>query len=163
MVSPRTSYPPLLWNASPSVPVGLYLFVLKAPVPGELAVIRLPDTVRTLAAVHGYLAPAALLVKPVAASPGDIVCRHRATVTINGRAVAQARTADEAGRLLPGWSGCITLVPEQVFVLSAEPGSFDGRYFGPLDRVHVLGSAHAVWVTKVDGHPTVPLRQRSPP
>jgi type IV secretory pathway protease TraF len=67
-------------------------------------------------------------------------------VTINGRIVAHAKTLDAAGRPLPAWSGCFRLRPRDIFVLSADPDSFDSRYMGPIDRVHVLGLAQPAWV-----------------
>jgi conjugative transfer signal peptidase TraF len=145
------------------VPVGLYWIASAAPATGELAVIRLPDPLRTLAAARGYLGRTALLIKPVAAGMGDLVCRHGATVAINGRAVAQASTADRLGRPLPQWSGCISLAAGQVFVLSPAPDSFDSRYFGPLDRSHVVGQARRVWVGHPDLSQAAPPRQRGPP
>jgi conjugative transfer signal peptidase TraF len=147
LASPRTSLPTLLWNASPSVPLGLYRLVARTPAAGELAVIRLPDRTRALAIERGYLAGRALVIKPVAAGPGDVVCRHAAMVTVNGHAVAWAHRADGAGRVLPRWTGCLTLTASQVFVLSAAPGSFDSRYFGPVERVHVLGVGQPIWTT----------------
>jgi conjugative transfer signal peptidase TraF len=162
IAGPRTSHPRLLWNTSPSVPVGLYWIASAAPTTGELAVIRLPDALRALAATRGYLGETAYLVKPVAAGTGDLICRHGATLTINGQAAAQARTADARGRPLPRWSGCITLAAGQVLILSAAPGSFDGRYFGPIDTGHVVGVTHAVWVNRQGGTGTPP-RQRGPP
>jgi conjugative transfer signal peptidase TraF len=143
------------------VPVGLYWVVSAAPGNGELAIIRLPDKLRTLAAIRGYLAAAALLIKPVTATMGDLVCRHGATVTINGRAAAHASTADGLGRPLPHWTGCITLAAGQVFLLSTAPDSFDSRYFGPVDSAHVLGAAHPIW-SKQPGGSGAP-RQRGPP
>jgi type IV secretory pathway protease TraF len=113
---------------------------------GALAVIRLPEPLRILAETRGYLRKGALLIKPVAAGAGDTVCRHGSLVTINGRVVAHARTLDGVGRPLPAWSGCFRLAPDQIFVLSADPDSFDSRYMGPIDRVHVLGLAQPVWV-----------------
>jgi type IV secretory pathway protease TraF len=77
---------------------------------------------------------------------GDVVCRHGATVTINGQLAANASTADHRGRQLPHWSGCIRLTAGQIFVLAAVPDSFDGRYLGPIDRSHVHGAARPVWV-----------------
>jgi conjugative transfer signal peptidase TraF len=162
MAGPRANHPRLLWNTSPSVPVGLYWIAPAAPTTGELAVIRLPDALGALAAARGYLRETALLIKPVAAGMGDVVCRHGATVTINGQAAAHARTADARGRPLPHWSGCISLAPRQILVLSAAPDSFDGRYFGPIDRSDVVGAAHPVWVNQHDG-PRTPPRQRGPP
>jgi conjugative transfer signal peptidase TraF len=143
------------------VPVGLYWVATASPAKGELAVIRLPNVLRTLAAVRGYLAATALLIKPVTATMGDFVCRHGATVTINGLAAAHASAADGLGRPLPRWTGCITLTAGQVFLLSSAPDSFDSRYFGPIDRAHVLGAAHPIWLRQHDG-PSEP-RQRGPP
>jgi conjugative transfer signal peptidase TraF len=162
ITGPRTSHPRLLWNTSPSVPVGFYWIVSAAPTTGEFAVIRLPDALRALAAARGYLGETAYLIKPVAAGTADLVCRHAATLSINGQAVAQARTADARGRPLPRWTGCITLAAGQVLVLSSAPDSFDSRYFGPVDSRHVLGAARPVWVNPHDD-PGTPPRQRGPP
>jgi type IV secretory pathway protease TraF len=101
---------------------------------------------RILAETRGYLRKGALLIKPVAAGAGDTVCRHGQLVTINGRIVAHSRTLDAVGRPLPAWSGCFRLARNDIFVLSADPDSFDSRYLGPIDRAHVLGLALPVWV-----------------
>jgi conjugative transfer signal peptidase TraF len=143
------------------VPIGLYWVATAAPGKGDLAVIRLPNGLRTLAAVRGYLAATAPLIKPVTATMGDLVCRHGATVTINGHAAAHASTADGFGRPLPHWTGCITLAAGQVFLLSTAPDSFDSRYFGPIGSARVLGAAHPIWVKQHDGSGAP--RQRGPP
>jgi conjugative transfer signal peptidase TraF len=143
---PKTGTPVLLWNASPSVAIGLYRLTTRPPLTGALAVIRLPEPLRILAETRGYLRKGALLIKPVAAGAGDTVCRHGPLVTINGRIVAHARTLDAVGRPLPAWSGCFRLARNDIFVLSADPDSFDSRYLGPIDRAHVLGLALPVWV-----------------
>src|SRR3546814_9782387 len=41
---------------------------------------------------------------------------------------------DRRQRLLPRWHGCRYLTTSEVFVLSTVPGSFDSRYFGPVER-----------------------------
>jgi conjugative transfer signal peptidase TraF len=143
------------------VPVGLYWIATAEPGKGEVAVIRLPNALRTLAAARGYLAATALLIKPVAAIMGDLVCRHGATVTINGQAAAHASTADGLGRPLPHWTGCITLTAGKVFLLSTAPDSFDSRYFGPIDSARVLGAAHPIWPRQHGGSGAP--RQRGPP
>jgi type IV secretory pathway protease TraF len=101
---------------------------------------------RILADTRGYLRKGALLIKPVAAAAGDTVCRHGALVAINGRVVARASTLDAARRSLPTWSGCFRLAADQIFVLSADPDSFDSRYLGPIDRAHIVGIAQPAWV-----------------
>ena len=111
----------------------------------QLAVIRLPDTARALADARGYLPRQALLIKPVAAVPGDNVCRHGSFVTINGRPRAMAHTRDGQRRFLPRWHGCHRLGTSKLFVLSTVRGSFDGRYLGPIARGNVLGTAVPIW------------------
>jgi conjugative transfer signal peptidase TraF len=145
LACPKADAPVLLWNASASVPIGLYRVVSRRPPTGALAVVRLPDTFGTLADTRGYLRAGTLLIKPVAGGGGDIVCRDGPLVTINGRVVAHAKAADALGRPLPAWSGCFLLSEDQVFVLSEGPDSFDSRYFGPVERRHILGTALPVW------------------
>lgn len=144
-VWPRADAPILAWNASSSVPIGLYVIVAREPKRGELAVLRLPKRVRSFANTRGYLALTALLIKPVATTNGDIVCRYGSLVAIDGRPSASARTVDDAGRPLPKWSGCHRLDAGRILIMSAQHGSFDGRYFGPVDARHVLGTAIALW------------------
>ena len=145
LACPKADAPVLLWNASASVPIGFYRLASRPPLRGALAVIRLPDPFRTLAETRGYLRARTLLIKPVAAGGGDIVCRDGLVITINGRAVAHGKAADALGRPLPVWSGCVILSADRVFVLSEDPDSFDSRYFGPVERHHVLGTAVPVW------------------
>jgi conjugative transfer signal peptidase TraF len=145
LLCPTADKPRLVWNASPSVPTGLYQVGSRPPRTGTLAVIRLPEPVKVLAEGRGYLGPRALLIKWVAAVAGDRVCRHSSLITINGRFAARARASDAAARPLPGWHGCTRLGAGQIFVLSRAPGSFDSRYFGPVDAAHVLGTATPIW------------------
>jgi conjugative transfer signal peptidase TraF len=142
---PRANVPTLLWNTSPSVPLGLYCLAARPPTRGALAAIRLPEPHRSLADSRGYLPAGILLIKPVVARAGDVVCRLGAIVTLHGRAVTHARSADRAGRPLPRWSGCIRLRADQAFVLSADPAGFDSRYIGPVERRHVVGTALPLW------------------
>jgi conjugative transfer signal peptidase TraF len=142
----KAGAPVILWNASPSVPIGLYRLTSRPPQTAALAVIRLPEPLRVLAEARGYLRKGVLLIKPVVADTGDTVCRHGALVTINGRIAARARTLDAAGRSLPAWCGCFKLGASDIFVLSADPDSFDSRYMGPIDRGHVVGFALPIWV-----------------
>jgi conjugative transfer signal peptidase TraF len=143
---PKAGAPAILWNASPSVPIGLYRLTSRPPETAALAVIRLPDPLRVLAEARGYLRKGVLLIKPVVAGAGDTVCRHGALVTINGRIAARARTLDAAGRSLPAWSGCFRLRGTDIFVISADPDSFDSRYIGPIDRADMVGFALPIWV-----------------
>ena len=133
--------PRLIWNASASLPIGLYrLEPTRAAAAGELVAYRpAPEWSRAFAA-RGYLPDGVPLLKPVAATPPSMVCRQGLRIVIDGRTVAMALEKDRAGRPLPRWSGCITLGPEAVFLLAPDvPDALDGRYFGPVDRRDLLG------------------------
>jgi conjugative transfer signal peptidase TraF len=146
LLFPKTGAPLFVWNASPSVPVGLYRLSSRPSQKAALVIVRLPEPLRILAETRGYLRRGALLIKPVAAGAGDTVCRHGSLVTVNGRAAAPANLFDAKGRPLPAWSGCFRLGASDIFVLSADPDSFDSRYTGPIDRAHVVGFALPIWV-----------------
>jgi conjugative transfer signal peptidase TraF len=128
-------------NLSPSVPVGLYRLGGGNPHRGGLAVIRLSQPWRDLAASRGYLPPDAWLIKSVAALAGDSVCRSGLKITINGRLAAVAQPEDKKGRVLPEWAGCKTLINGELFLMSNAEGSFDGRYFGVTPHSALIGNA----------------------
>ena len=130
----------LICNVSPSVPVGIYRFTPGAAKPGDLAVVHLPAALRAFADARGYLPRSLLLLKPVAATSGDVVCGIGPRLWIK-RASVPMRTVDGLSRPLPAWRGCRRLIPGEVFLLSPAPDSYDSRYFGPLDIRHVIGTA----------------------
>ena len=140
--------PFLIWNGSPSVPMGLYRVVHRPVARSQLAVLELPPTVAAIASDRGYVPTGVYLLKPVVAITGDRVCRVINVVTLNARLIAVARATDGAGRTLPRWQGCRVLRQNEIFVLAARPGSFDGRYFGPLTVDTIVGRAEALWTIK---------------
>ena len=147
--------PVLVWNASASAPVGLYLVrPLPRPVRGVLAVIRLPEANARFAAERGYLPLKAPLIKPVAAVAGQLVCQTKSGVAIDGRLIGRSLKADGSGRPLFAWSGCRVVFADEVFVMNpAVRDSFDGRYFGPLPASAVLGRARPLWIRPSNSQP----------
>lgn len=138
--------PLLLWNASDSVPVGLYGVRKREPEIGDIAVISPPDWVRLYASSRGYLPDEVWLLKPVLATSGSTVCRLGRHVFVDGKRVARARMSDSRKRLLPVWKGCRTLIPDEIFVLAKPKNSFDSRYFGPISRGEVIGTAVTMFI-----------------
>jgi len=138
--------PVLVWNRSPSVPIGLYLIVGKPPHVGDYVVIRLSGTMQALAERRSYIGPITPLLKRVAASEGDRVCRRGQAVLVSGQRIVIALSIDRAGRPLPVWQGCHQLQDGQVFVLGTHPESFDSRYFGPIDREQIAGAAIPLFI-----------------
>lgn len=94
----------LIWNASASVPVGLYRIERRGAYKrGDLVVVMPPDDLARLMVTRGYLPPGAPLIKAIAALPGQEVCRVGGTISIDGTAVAEALERDRQGRDLPRW------------------------------------------------------------
>lgn len=137
----------VVWNATASVPTGLYAIRGKIDLKvGERVALLPSPAVRRLLAERGYLPPSALLLKRIAAVGGQRVCRFGHGVTIDGNYVGAAFARDRLGRALPVWSGCRTLRAGELFLMSAAaPASFDGRYFGVLRTADVLGRAMPIW------------------
>ncbi len=133
----------MLWNASASVPEGLYMVQPSAPLHvGDLAVSTLPDGAQRLAADRQYLPDNVLLIKPVAATSGSEICRHGLELLVDGVRVGDARPDDRRHRPMPDWQGCRAVTSSEIFLMNpAVPDSFDGRYFGPIPRGLVKGRA----------------------
>lgn len=139
--------PRLIWNASASVPIGLYAVrPERTAAQGDLVVVAPPPMLADLLARGGYLPRGVPLLKRVAAVSGQRVCRSGHTVTIDGATVATALDKDRHGRDLPRWDGCVKLAQTQVFLLNRDvPTSLDGRYFGPLSVRTIVGRAEPIW------------------
>lgn len=137
----------LVWNASASLPTGLYLIRGSASLHvGERVAMTAPPGLARLMAERGYLAAGLPLLKRVAAVSGQTVCRFAHGITIDGRLSAIAHARDGRGRPLPTWFGCRHLRSGEILLLNPEaPDSFDGRYFGPVPVHRLLGRAVPVW------------------
>jgi conjugative transfer signal peptidase TraF len=133
--------PLFIWNVSNSVPIGWYLVSKRQPNFEEIAVIQPPEWIEIYASARGYLPLQTPLLKPVRAIKNSIVCRFGRYVFIDGKLVAKAKYLDTNHRMLPVWKGCRTLKSDDIFVLGQHRDSFDSRYFGPINRTQVLGTA----------------------
>ena len=132
--------PILIWNVTASVPRGLYWVDHRAPKVGNLVATHLPHAVAILADRRHYLPLNVPLIKPVAALPGQTVCRHDIRLFIDKHLVTLAQKHDANGRALPTWTGCSRLQSTEIFLLNPNVAtSFDGRYFGPIPTHYILG------------------------
>lgn len=139
--------PFLLWNASASAPRGLYVIGSPSAVRrGDMVVAWPPEFARSLAAERRYLPANVPLVKRVAAGQQDVVCAVGRSIFVNGRHLADRRTRDLSGRLMPWWTGCRRLGQDAFFLLMGDsPVSFDGRYFGVTKARDIVGKATLLW------------------
>jgi conjugative transfer signal peptidase TraF len=141
-----------VWNASPSVPVGLYwLTPIDRLEVAQLVAVDPPDQLAHFIAERGYLPRGTPLLKRVTGLPGQIVCRHDQTITVDGVTIGRALESDSKGRPMPVWRGCRSIANSQIFLMNPDVGnSLDGRYFGLVPLSSVLGLAAPLW-TEVGG------------
>jgi conjugative transfer signal peptidase TraF len=136
-----------VWNASESVPLGLYrlrpadrLFV------SELVAIKPPEPLASFLDLNGYLPIGIPMLKRVLALPGQTVCRSERSISVDKINMGEARERDSRGRPLPVWHGCRVVGEDEFFLTNWQSkGSLDGRYFGPIAASAVVGRAFPVW------------------
>ena len=148
-ILPRPA-PKLVWNASASVPVGLYAIrPIDVIHSGELVLVLPPEAVARYLDQRGYLSMGVPILKHVLGLPGQSVCRFERTITVDGVAVGDALDRDRHGRGLPAWWGCRIVAQDEVFLMNwRSTFSFDGRYFGPLPASTIVGRAAPLWIKK---------------
>lgn len=137
----------LIWNASASAPIGLYLIQLADDLDvTDLVAVAAPPLIAQFLSDRGYLPMGMPMMKRILALPGDTVCRHGLDIVAYGSTIGHARERDAAGRKMPVWQGCRRIGDDQLFLMNFDvPDSVDGRYFGPFPRGWVIGRALPVW------------------
>jgi len=140
----------IVWNASASVPVGLYLLeTTDERYVSELVAVVPPEPLASFLAAGDYLPRGVSMLKHVLALPGQTVCRDGRVVTVDKVAVGMALERDRRGRSLPVWQGCRVISQDMLFLMNSQSAdSLDGRYFGPLPISAVIGRAHRIWTNE---------------
>lgn len=139
--------PLYIWNASASVPIGLYrLRSAERFHVTELVAVQPPEPLATFLDLNGYLPIGVPMLKRVLALPGQTICRSGPTVSVDDIAMGEARDRDGRGRPLPKWQGCSVVGDGELFLMNWQSDdSLDGRYFGLLPASSVIGRAMPVW------------------
>ena len=139
--------PRYIWNASESVPIGLYwLRPAGRLAVSQLVAVQSPEPLATFLADRRYLPRGIPLLKRVLALPGQTVCRDQLVVTIDKIEMGAARVNDSRGRPLPVWQGCRVIADGEVFLMNWQSAdSLDGRYFGVLPTSAIIGTAEPLW------------------
>ena len=137
----RPSMPRLLYNPSPSAPIGWYRLRPDTYAHrGDLVAASAPKSGAALALKRDYLPPNIPLIKTVWAVSGEQVCHVDGQVLVKGQPALIVLKHDVLGRALPTRSGCYELSKDEVFLISNYvQTSFDSRYFGPVKRENLLG------------------------
>ena len=144
--------PRLIWNASASVPIGLYAVRPSGALHvDELLVVMPPEPLATFLDERRYLPQGVPLLKHVLALPRQTVCRSARTITVDGVTMGDALDRDHLGRPLPTWQGCQRIPDGAVFLMNWQSeDSLDSRYFGLLPATTIVGRAEPLWTHKED-------------
>lgn len=135
-------------NISESIPVGFYRALGKSVQRGDFVLFCPPPTpVFEMAKERGYLSSGlcpggyGYMMKEVAGISGDIVSVDRHGVRVNARMLPKSEPlqADPAGRPMPSlYADSYMLAGAEVLLISNTCVlSFDGRYFGPINRKQI--------------------------
>jgi conjugative transfer signal peptidase TraF len=139
--------PTYIWNASKSVPIGLYQLLPAGRLAvTELVAVRPPEPLATFLDLNGYLPIGIPMLKRVLALQGQMVCRKGLTIFVDGIDMGNALSRDSRGRPLPVWQGCHVVEADEIFVMNWQSeDSLDGRYFGFVPNTSVIGKALPLW------------------
>ena len=144
--------PKLIWNASASTPIGLYTVAPAGQLEvTDLVAVDAPEPMASFLDGGGYLPRDTPLLKRVLGLPGQTVCRTGFHITVDRIEMGTALERDRIGRPLPAWQGCRVIADGEIFLMNWEvPDSLDGRYFGPIPSISIIGRAVPLW-TDNDG------------
>jgi conjugative transfer signal peptidase TraF len=146
VAQPPTHY---IWNASESVPIGLYLMQPTGRLfVTELVAVLPSEPTATFLEAGRFLPRGIPMLKRVLALPGQTVCRKELIISVDKSSVGEARAQDSRGRPLPVWQGCHVVADGEVFLMNWQSAdSLDGRYFGVLPTSAIIGRAEPLWTS----------------
>jgi type IV secretory pathway protease TraF len=94
----RTPTPRVVWNSSPSVPIGLYRVDRTSKIMvNDLVIAIPPEPVPALLASRGYLPRGVPLIKRVLALAGQAVCREGLMIRVDCDKIGMAQARDSIG------------------------------------------------------------------
>lgn len=131
------------YQVSASMPKGFYLV---RPVSrlyrGEVVLFKPPVAIQRFLIRHHWLPDSGVMMKHIAAMPGDFVCYHHARLITNHQTVLPIMQFYAPSKRLPHYHFCGRLGANQYLLISRRVArSFDGRYFGPTYRDQILSTA----------------------
>jgi conjugative transfer signal peptidase TraF len=129
----------ILYNHSPSLPVGLYWRVDAPPERAAIVTVLAAAVAPEEARARHFDSAGDRFIKRVAATGGDLVCVRDGVVTINGARAAVQHESTSDRRHLEAWQDCRVFNADEILLLGDTYDSFDGRYWGPVERSQIEG------------------------
>jgi conjugative transfer signal peptidase TraF len=131
------------YAATTSMPKGWYFISPpKTLTRKDIVLFYPPEITRQFLQEHKWGPSSGLLLKYVKGIPGDEVCIRKQAIWINKVKIAPIYAYYAPGKLLPHSNFCGILAANQYLLMSTYIArSFDGRYFGPVQRAQIIGKA----------------------
>jgi conjugative transfer signal peptidase TraF len=131
------------YQVSDSVPRGFYLLLPPRFLQrGDLVTFFPPENTEQFLQDKHWVPRSGVLMKYIAALPGDEVCNQNGELLINHVAVAPIYQFYAPEKELPQTPFCGKLLNQQYLLVSTKIArSFDGRYFGPVSERNILHKA----------------------
>ncbi|MFU8797087.1 MAG: conjugative transfer signal peptidase TraF [Gammaproteobacteria bacterium] len=147
------------FNTTNSIPIGFYRIVHMPIEKGAYVIFCPPENnVFNEAQKRGYISAGfckggyGYMMKRVAAVKGDSVFISKEGVFVKGKLlpVSKPVIADAAGRPMFRYPFHTFTLKEGEFLLMSDISgtSFDGRYFGPINRAQIKGVIHSIFTWK---------------
>jgi len=135
--------PRLIYNGSPSAPIGWYFVGPTAEIKHGMQVAAFaPQEMTELAQQRGYVPSHIPLIKTVWAVGGQIICWEDGVLRVPNYSDIAVLGQDNLGREVPRISGCHRLKDNEFLLISDQiKSSWDSRYFGPVNAEGILGQA----------------------
>ena len=144
-ISGAVAKPLLIWNASPSAPLGLYRRSSTPIHASDWVLAWAPAAARRIASTRGYLPWTVPIVKRVAAVSDTVVCGNKRGLWIGARLIAKRLAQDRVGRSMPIWNECKRLTSNDYLLINHDERSFDSRYFGPVSSRLLIEKIVPLW------------------
>lgn len=135
----------ITYQVTSSMPKGLYLITpAKNLSRGDIVLFKPPNKVLSFLVKHKWLPHSGLMMKYVIATPHDYVCQKQGWIFINHKKIAPVYKEYAIGKKLANTHFCSKLTTQQYLLMSTRnKHSFDGRYFGPVNKNRIIGKANA--------------------
>lgn len=135
-------YPPVIYNATDSLPHGFYLVRTGSVYhKGQLVVCEVPEHIRDLVVSRKWLKEDGLFIKTIVGIPGDTIKVRKGRFVVNDTDYGPVHKYDSQGRRLPVYVADPAPVDGYILAAPGKQRSFDSRYFGPVKPDLILGEA----------------------
>jgi conjugative transfer signal peptidase TraF len=133
----------LVYQVTPSMTKGFYFIKpVKIIKRSDIVLFKPPKKTLSFLLRHHWLPHDGLMLKYVFAVPGDYVCQKENAIWINHKKIAPVYRYYAAKKSLPNNHFCGKLKANQYLLMSTKAKrSFDGRYFGPINRNRIIGGS----------------------